>query len=151
MRYKLEEKSKWYRNKTARCSQRTNIRRIKRSITRTKSWTNKKTLEICPRTHSNPYEKESTNPSDLTNGSWVVMLWEKLWPSAQGNHIEKPQAKSHKNQTHESKWVRLENHIATLVMRCEQPEFMNHVFSKLSSITYIGREGVDGSMLGLVR
>jgi hypothetical protein len=40
---------------------------------------------------------------------------------------------------------------ATPVMRCEQLESMNHMFSKSQSITYIGREGVDGSMLGLVR
>jgi hypothetical protein len=33
----------------------------------------------------------------------------------------------------------------------EQPESMNHVSSKLSSITYTGREKVDGSVLGLVR
>jgi hypothetical protein len=45
-------------------------------------------------------------------------------------------------------WVRLENHIATPVMRYEQPESMSHVFSKPLSITYIGREGVDGSVLG---
>jgi hypothetical protein len=32
-------------------------------------------------------------------------------------HTEKPQVKSHKSQTHENKWVRLENHIATPVMR----------------------------------
>jgi hypothetical protein len=69
------------------------------------------------------------------------MLWEKLWPSTQDKHIEEPQAKSHKNepqaksqknqhvkhtekaqakshksQTHESKWVRLENHIVNPVM-----------------------------------
>jgi hypothetical protein len=36
-------------------------------------------------------------------------------------------------------------------MRYEQPESMSHVFSKPPSITYIGQEGVDGSMLGLVR
>jgi hypothetical protein len=45
VRYKLKKKSKcdhW--NKTARGSQGTNIRRIKRSITRTKSWTNKEVL-----------------------------------------------------------------------------------------------------------
>jgi hypothetical protein len=47
--------------------------------------------------------------------------------------------------------VRLENHIATPVMRCEQPESINRVFFKPLSITYIGREEVDGSMLGLVR
>jgi hypothetical protein len=34
--------------------------------------------------------------------------------------------------------VRLENHIVTLVMRHEQPESISHVFSKCSSITYIG-------------
>jgi hypothetical protein len=33
----------------------------------------------------------------------------------------------------------------------EQPESMSHVFSRLPSITYIGREKVDGSVLGLVR
>jgi hypothetical protein len=32
----------------------------------------------------------------------------------------------------------LENRIATLVMRYEQPESMSHVFSKPPSITYIG-------------
>jgi hypothetical protein len=49
------------------------------------------------------------------------------------------------------KWVRLENHIATPVMRCEQPESMTHMFSKAPYIIYIEREGVDGSKLGLVR
>jgi hypothetical protein len=37
------------------------------------------------------------------------------------------------------------------VMCREQPESMSHVSSKPPSITYIGREGVDGSVLGLVR
>jgi hypothetical protein len=37
------------------------------------------------------------------------------------------------------------------VMCCEQPESMSHVSSKSPSITYIGREEVDGSVLGLVR
>jgi hypothetical protein len=36
-------------------------------------------------------------------------------------------------------------------MRCEEPKSMSHVFSKPPSITYIGREGIDGSILGLVR
>jgi hypothetical protein len=36
-------------------------------------------------------------------------------------------------------------------MYCEQPEYMSHVSSNLLSITYIGREKVDGSVLGLVR
>jgi hypothetical protein len=63
-------------------------------------------------------------------------------------HIEKPQVKSHKNQAHKSKWVRLENHIVTPVMRHEQLESMSHMFSNPLSITYIGREGVDGSVLG---
>jgi hypothetical protein len=66
-------------------------------------------------------------------------------------HTEKAQAKTHKNQTHESKWMRLVNHIATLVMRHKQLESMSHVFSKPPFITYIGRENIDGSVLGLVR
>jgi hypothetical protein len=37
------------------------------------------------------------------------------------------------------------------VMYREQPESMSHVSSKHPSITYTGREGVDGSVLGLVR
>jgi hypothetical protein len=53
--------------------------------------------------------------------------------------------------THKSKWVMLENHIVILVMRYEQLKSMNHKFSKTPSITYIGQEGVDGSVLGLVR
>jgi hypothetical protein len=53
-------------------------------------------------------------------------------------HTEKPQAKTHKNQTHESKWVRLENHIETPVMRYEQLESMSHVFFKPPSIAYMG-------------
>jgi hypothetical protein len=60
----------------------------------------------------------------------------------------KATSKSHKNQTHENKWVRLENHIATPVMRCEQPKSMSHMFSKPPSIINIGQEGVDGSVLG---
>jgi hypothetical protein len=63
-------------------------------------------------------------------------------------HTEKPQAKTHKNQTHESKWVRLENHIETPVMRYEQLESMSHVFFKPPSIAYMGREEVKGSVLG---
>jgi hypothetical protein len=46
--------------------------------------------------------------------------------------------------------VRLENHLATLVMCREQPESINLMFSNLTSNTYIGWEEVDGSMLGLV-
>jgi hypothetical protein len=41
--------------------------------------------------------------------------------------------------------------MATPVMRREQPESISHMFSKPPPITYIGREGVDGSMLELVR
>jgi hypothetical protein len=37
------------------------------------------------------------------------------------------------------------------IMRHEQSESMTHVFSKPPSITYIGREGVDGFVLGLVK
>jgi hypothetical protein len=47
--------------------------------------------------------------------------------------------------------VRLENHLETLVMCQEQPESINHMFSNPPSNTYIGREEVDGSVLGLVR
>jgi hypothetical protein len=47
--------------------------------------------------------------------------------------------------------VRLENHFLFLVMCHEQPESMSHVSSKPLSITYTGREKVDGSVLGLVR
>jgi hypothetical protein len=47
--------------------------------------------------------------------------------------------------------VRLENHFLFPVMCHEQPESMSHVSPKPPSITYIGREGVDGSVLGLVR
>jgi hypothetical protein len=47
--------------------------------------------------------------------------------------------------------VRLENHFLFLVMCHEQPESMSHVSSKPPSITYIGQENVDGSVLGLVR
>jgi hypothetical protein len=47
--------------------------------------------------------------------------------------------------------VRLENYFLLSVMCREQPESMNHVFSRPPSITYIGRENVDGSVLGLVR
>jgi hypothetical protein len=45
----------------------------------------------------------------------------------------------------------MENHFLFSVMCHEQLEFMSHVSSKPSSITYIGQEKVDGSMLGLVR
>jgi hypothetical protein len=38
-----------------------------------------------------------------------------------------------------------------LVMCHEQPESISHVSSKPLSIPYTGREGVDGSVLGLVR
>jgi hypothetical protein len=47
--------------------------------------------------------------------------------------------------------VRLENHLTTLVMCREQPESINHMFSRPPSTNYIGQEEVDGSMLGLVR
>jgi hypothetical protein len=38
--------------------------------------------------------------------------------------------------------------LVTPVMRHEQLKSMSHMFSKPPSITYIGREGVDGSLLG---
>jgi hypothetical protein len=47
--------------------------------------------------------------------------------------------------------VRLENHFMFLVMYREQLESMSHVSSKPPSITYSGREKVDGAVLGLVR
>jgi hypothetical protein len=47
--------------------------------------------------------------------------------------------------------VRLENHFLFSVMCHEQLESMSHVSSRPPSITYIGREKVDGSVLGLVR
>jgi hypothetical protein len=72
----------------------------------------------------------------------------KAMTTTQVKHTEKPQAKSHKNQTHESKWVRLENQIATPVMRHEQPESMSHMFSNPPSNTYMGWEEVNGSVLG---
>jgi hypothetical protein len=50
-----------------------------------------------------------------------------------------------------SKGLRLENHLATPVICREQPESINHMFSNPPSNTYIGREEVDGSVLGLVR
>jgi hypothetical protein len=36
-------------------------------------------------------------------------------------------------------------------MCLEQPESMSHLFSRHLSITYIGQEEVDGSVLALVR
>jgi hypothetical protein len=47
--------------------------------------------------------------------------------------------------------VRPENHFLFPVMCHEQAEFMSHMSSKPPSITYIGQEGADGSVLGLVR
>jgi hypothetical protein len=47
--------------------------------------------------------------------------------------------------------VRLENHFLFLVMCREQPESMSHMSSKPPSITYIGREKVNDSVLRLVR
>jgi hypothetical protein len=47
--------------------------------------------------------------------------------------------------------VRLENHLASMVMCREQPESINHMFSNLPSFIYIEQEKVDDSMLGLVR
>jgi hypothetical protein len=47
--------------------------------------------------------------------------------------------------------VRVENHFLFPVMCREQPESMSHVSSKLPSITYIQRENIDDSVLGLVR
>jgi hypothetical protein len=47
--------------------------------------------------------------------------------------------------------VKLENYFLFPVMCHEQPESMSHVSSKPPSITYIRRENVDGSVLGLVR
>jgi hypothetical protein len=47
--------------------------------------------------------------------------------------------------------MRLENHFLIPVMCHEQPESMSHLSSKPPSITYIGREKVNGSVLGLVR
>jgi hypothetical protein len=47
--------------------------------------------------------------------------------------------------------VRLENHFLFLVMCLVQLKSLSNVFSRPPSITYIGREEVDGSMLGLVR
>jgi hypothetical protein len=44
--------------------------------------------------------------------------------------------------------VRLENHFLFPVMCREQPESMSHVSSNSPSITYIGREKVDSSVLG---
>jgi hypothetical protein len=49
------------------------------------------------------------------------------------------------------KGVRLENHFLFPIMCREQPEFMSQLSSKPPSNTYIGREKVNGSELGLVR
>jgi hypothetical protein len=49
------------------------------------------------------------------------------------------------------KGVRLESHFLIPVMCREQPKSMSHVSFKPPSITYTGREKVDGSVLGLVR
>jgi hypothetical protein len=47
--------------------------------------------------------------------------------------------------------VRLENYVLFLIMCHEQQKSMSHVSSKPPSITYTGREKVDGLVLGLVR
>jgi hypothetical protein len=47
--------------------------------------------------------------------------------------------------------MRLENYFLFSIMCCEQLKSMSHVFSRPLSITYIRREEVDGSVLGLVR
>jgi hypothetical protein len=47
--------------------------------------------------------------------------------------------------------VRLENKFLFLVMCLEQSEFRSHLFSRPPSISYTGREEVDGSVLELVR
>jgi hypothetical protein len=47
--------------------------------------------------------------------------------------------------------VRLENHFLFPVMCREQPESMSHVSFRPPFITYIGRERVDGLVLGLMR
>jgi hypothetical protein len=47
--------------------------------------------------------------------------------------------------------VRLENHFLFLIMCHERLESMSHLSSRPLSNTYIGREEVDGSVLGLVR
>jgi hypothetical protein len=68
VRYKLEERSEAIIRKLMR-SQGDNMRRTNKSITKTKSWTNKGISRTCPRTHPNPQEKESRNPSNLTKAS----------------------------------------------------------------------------------
>jgi hypothetical protein len=47
--------------------------------------------------------------------------------------------------------VRLENHFLSPVMCHQQPESMSHLSSRPPSITYKGREEVNGSVVGLVR
>jgi hypothetical protein len=47
--------------------------------------------------------------------------------------------------------VKLENRFLSLVICHEQPESMCHLSYRPPSSTYIGREEVDGSVLGLVR
>jgi hypothetical protein len=47
--------------------------------------------------------------------------------------------------------VMLENHFLFPIMCHEQLESMSHLSSRPPSSTYMGREEVDGSMLGLVR
>jgi hypothetical protein len=87
--------------KVMRISKGNNMRRTNRNITRTKSWTNKRSSRSMSITHK---KKESRDPSirrNLMLGSWVFMLWEKLWSLSESNTEKSHKPNSHKNQTHE--------------------------------------------------
>jgi hypothetical protein len=94
-----------------RISKGNNMRRTNRSITRTKSWTNKRSLEACPWTHPNPQEKgvketinKVKNHVGLTS---VHAMRKKLWPLNESSTEKSHKSNSHKNQAHEKHWSKV--------------------------------------------
>jgi hypothetical protein len=110
--------------------------------------------QTCEKAHSNQQHKAKTESRLYLNLSTRASLFKVKWSFTLMMSVPGtlPFLSSSKvTYSLCDRGVRLESHFLFSVMYREQPESMSHVSFKHPSITYTEREGVDGSVLGLVR
>jgi hypothetical protein len=117
------------------------MRRINKSITRIKSWTNKITSRSMSTKLNLTRKKMSQVIHQISLRAHECSCYGKSYDH---QHTSSTQ-KSHKlNPTRikhiKGMGVRLENHLAIPVMCRQQPEYMSHMFSNPPSNTYMGRK-----------
>jgi hypothetical protein len=127
-----------------RISKGNNMRRTNRNITRTKSWTNKKSSRSMSMNSSYLIRKRSQGihqKGEISCWAHECSCYEKSYDHQMSQLVRKATNQNPTKIKHtKSMGVRLENHLATLVMYRKQSESINHMFPRPPSITYIGRE-----------